>query len=91
MPPISGSVAQFEGVDGALRAAKELKRIETALSQRAGDDGVDLVRDVLGAGKTIELAARERGDNDNPRIAWWGASALISFRYSSDTTRISHP
>jgi hypothetical protein len=72
MPPISGAVAQFEGIDNALRAAKELKRIERELSQRAGDDGVELIRDVLGAGKTIESAARERGDDSGRRMEWWG-------------------
>src|SRR5258706_357259 len=84
MPPISGSVAQFEGIDGALRAARELKRIEAALSQRAGDDGVDLIRDVLGAGKTIELAARERGDDDKQRIGWWGGTFRRSLRHLAE-------
>jgi len=86
MPPISGSVGQFKGIDGALRAARELKRIEAALSQRAGDDGVDLIRDVLGAGKTIELAARERGDDDNPRIAWWGGTFRRCLRHLAEIT-----
>jgi hypothetical protein len=86
MPPISGAVAQFESVDVALRATKELKRIERELSQRAGDDGVDLIRDVLGAGKTIALAARERGDDSGKKLEWWGGTFRRCLRHLAEIT-----
>jgi hypothetical protein len=68
MPPISGAVAQFEGVDGAIKAANELKRIDGLLSKRTGEDGVGITRSVLGTGKTIELVAREWGESTKAGI-----------------------
>jgi hypothetical protein len=46
MPPISGGRGgDFQGADMVLRAGKELKRVEKALGQHVGDDGLSLVRE----------------------------------------------
>jgi hypothetical protein len=37
------------------------------------DEGLTLIRDVLGRGVTIEAAARERGEASKRRIDWWGS------------------
>jgi hypothetical protein len=39
------------------------------LTRYAGGDAVELLRDVLGDGMTIERAARERSDDTRDRIA----------------------
>lgn len=56
----------------AFTAAKAVP-IERQLSRHFGADGVLLMRDVIGRGKTIERAARERGDDSKHGVAWWGS------------------
>jgi hypothetical protein len=90
MPPISGGRGgDFQGADMVLRATKELKQIEGALLKRSGEDGVILIRDVLGVGKTIEAAAAERGDSDGPRI--WGGTFRRCLRHLAEITGFAVP
>jgi hypothetical protein len=74
MPPIQGAINQFEGVDMALKAAREIKRLDAGLHKRAGEDGVALLRDVLCHGLTIERAAKKRGDGNKAKVSWWGGT-----------------
>jgi hypothetical protein len=39
-----------------------------------GIEGLQLVRDVLGTGMTIESASPARGDTGKVRVSWWAVS-----------------
>jgi hypothetical protein len=85
MPPISGiQGTAYAGAAKALVATNEMKRIEKALQQPAGDDGVSLVRDILGSGFTIEAAAARRGDRDKVRVSWWGGTFRRCLRHLAE-------
>jgi hypothetical protein len=63
MPAISGGQGDAaEGIDHRLRARRDLERLEGQLAERYGREAVNLLRDVLGAGRTIQAAARDRGE-----------------------------
>jgi hypothetical protein len=92
MPPISGiTTDRLAGAMHGIEAADQLKRIETALEKRAGEDGVALVRDVLGAGKTIERAAAERGDRERRRVEWWGGMFRRSLKHLAEISGFALP
>jgi hypothetical protein len=92
MPPISGAQSTpYEAAAMALAATNELKRLEKALHARAGEDGVDLVRDVIGAGKTIERAAVERGDRERKRVEWWGGLFRRSLKHLAEISGFAVP
>ena len=68
-PQVSGCrPGDFEHVHVQLRALRELQRVEAQLFRKTGEDGVLLLRDVLGRGN----AAKERGEGDAPRVSRWG-------------------
>jgi hypothetical protein len=100
MPPISGRRGDgFEaGVDAQRRAVKVLAQVEARLMRRYGDEGLQLLRDVLGRGCTIEVAARERGEATKDRIGWWGSFfrrclkvlAVLLGHATKDAYRVRH-
>jgi hypothetical protein len=54
-------------------SAVSVRRIETRIARQFGGEGLQLVRDVLASGASIERAARARGDDDRPGQFFWGA------------------
>jgi hypothetical protein len=92
MPPISGIISGRDLVVAeVMEATNELKRIEKQLTQRAGEDGVDLIRDVLARGLTIEKASAMRGDADKTRVAWWGGLFRRSLRHLAEISGFAVP
>jgi hypothetical protein len=61
------------GIDDAqLQASKELARANVRLARRIGALGLELVRDVLIRGQTIEAVAKARGDRSEREVRYWG-------------------
>lgn len=73
MPPISGLKSDGPPVDGRLRAGVTLMRAEEYVKARVGEEGLALIRDVLGEGMTIERAATLRGEDDKQSIRFFGS------------------
>jgi hypothetical protein len=86
-PVISGGQRDYAaGIDQALAALDELQHIEVQLQRKSGEDGVTLLRDVLGRGITIENAAKERGKGDGARVSWWGGTFRRCLRHLAEIT-----
>jgi hypothetical protein len=84
-PQVSGRRSDdFEHVDVQLRAVHELQHVEAQLMHCIGEEGVLLLRDVLGRGIAIDLAARERGETTKDR--WWGGLFRRSLRHLAEIT-----
>ena len=63
--------------DASFLAAKAYRsdqraKIEARIVTRFGREGLELMRDVLGSGMTLEHAARERGEVTKHDVGWWG-------------------
>jgi hypothetical protein len=56
----------------SARAAKLRACGEAQLLKCHGIEALQLVRDVLGTGMTIESASAARGDTGKVRVSWWG-------------------
>jgi hypothetical protein len=86
-PQVSGRLrGDFEHLDVQLRALHELQHVEAQLLRKTGEDGVALLRDVLGRGITVENAAKERGDDDEARVRWWGGTFRRCLRHLAEVT-----
>lgn len=73
-PHVSGTRydTAYESIAARRGAAKQLRSVERTLAKRYGAEGLMLTRDILGAGRTIETAARERGVADKQNLRWLG-------------------
>jgi hypothetical protein len=86
-PQVSGRRSgDFEHVDVQLRALHELQHVEAQLMHWIGEEGVLLLRDVLGRGIAIETAAVARGDGDQLGMKWWGGTFRCSLRHLAEIT-----
>ncbi len=86
-PQVQGSTRNYAaGIDQALAARDELRQIEKQLSRKLGEDGVTLLRDVLGRGITIENATKERGESDGPAVTWFGGFFRRCLRHLAEVT-----
>jgi hypothetical protein len=73
MTPVSGGRSDgSDWIDAKAKAVLDLKRVEKRIAEQYGAEAVNLLRDVLGAGKTIQSAARERGEVSNDCMKWIG-------------------
>ena len=73
MPVIENSrTDRAQAIDVHRHAADRLRRLDRALLRRFGEDGVELVRDILGRGHTVQQAAHDRGDTTKQPVNWWG-------------------
>jgi hypothetical protein len=86
-PQVSGSTRDYSaGLDQALAARDEMKDIDAQIVQKLGEDGVELLRDILGRGMTIETAAAQRGEGDKHRVGWWGGFFRRCLRHLAEVT-----
>ncbi len=86
-PNVQGSTRDYAaGIDQALAARDELRQIEKQLSRKLGEDGVTLLRDVLGRGITIENATKERGESDGLAVTWFGGFFRRCLRHLAEVT-----
>jgi hypothetical protein len=84
---VSGTQRDYAaGIDRALAASHELRHLEAQLSSKLGEDGVMLLRDVLGRGITVENAAKERGEGDAQRVSWWRGTFRRCLRHLAEIT-----
>jgi hypothetical protein len=73
MPPISGLISDGPPIDGRVQAGLALFRAEEYIRVRVGEEGLSLIRDVLGEGMTIEAAAISRGEGDKQSVRYHGS------------------
>jgi hypothetical protein len=73
MPPISGLMSAGPAIEQRERAGSTLRRAEAYVRTRVGDEGLMLIRDILGTGMTIERAAVLRGEADKQSIRFFGS------------------
>jgi hypothetical protein len=86
-PVVSGGLKnQYAAMDDALRASRELKEIEAKVAIDHGEEGVLLLRDVVGREIRIQDAARERGDAHPTGVTWWGGYFRRSLRCLAEAT-----
>jgi hypothetical protein len=86
-PQIQGAQRDYAaGIDQALAARDELQAIERQLGRKLGEDGVTLLRDVLGRGLRIEDAAKERGEGEPVQVSWFGGFFRRCLRHLAEVT-----
>jgi hypothetical protein len=84
-PVVSGGLRnQYAAMDDALRASRELTEIEAKVAIEHGEEGVSLLRDVVGREIRIADAARERGQGH--MTTWWGGYFRRSLRCLAEVT-----
>lgn len=88
---VSGGGMRDPLTETRQRALRLLRALDQALAKQHGSEGVGLVRDVLGEGHSIEVAARRRASMSERTTRSWGwlfrrCLALIAFKLGYAST-----